>query len=419
MLTPMAYRLAAVMLVLAATVARAQPVPASGSGSAATDVATANEYPRIYLFTMGIGSLIWERHGHIAMCVEYEGREPDCYNYGIGDFRDPVKMGWGFFRGAQSFWAGKLPFSQMMAVYFEFHRTIWKQLLPLTADQKQQVIVKLESDILEQNRYYAYDHFGDNCTTRIRDIIDNATGGALKSMTDGTNGETYRDLARDGFYGMRVPLIITDIAMGRTTDRVPTYWERMFLPQYLREAVQQRWGIKPIPIYIRPECAAEIHSARQENREPDPSCIERGIPTVVDPPSGRVWLALILLVVSLPVVLTRRWGHLQRTGLALSIMPYVLVGAILLFIAIISPLPYVKWNETVLVWFPFDLAVLFLGPVRRVKYAKGRVAMLALVALLMLVNVLKQPLWPELIAPLVAMLAVAFMPAVKPAKLAK
>ena len=28
-------------------------------------------------------------------------------------------------------------------------------------------------------------------------------------------------------------LLITDIAMGRSTDRVPTYYERMFLPQFL------------------------------------------------------------------------------------------------------------------------------------------------------------------------------------------
>ena len=51
-----------------------------------------------------------------------------------------------------------------MAVYYQFDRTIWKQLLPLNADQKQKILVKLEHDILEENRYYAYDHFDDNCT---------------------------------------------------------------------------------------------------------------------------------------------------------------------------------------------------------------------------------------------------------------
>ena len=404
MLHAMVTRLAVVMLVLACAVARAQPTPP-------TQPPVDSDYPHIYLVTMGIGSLIWERHGHIALCVEFaEGAEPVCYNYGIGDFHEPLKMVWGFFRGANSFWAGKDAWRNMMAVYYQFDRTIWKQLLPLTADQKQKMLVKLEHDILEENRYYAYDHFDDNCTTRIRNIIDDVTGGALSSMTNTTDGRTYRDLARDGFAGMRIPLIGTDVAMGRTTDRVPTYYERMFLPQYLREAVADRWGIKPVPVYVRKECLAEFRAAKQESRPPDEDCVERGIPTVPDPPSGRVLLALILLIASSPAWLTRVWGHLQRTGLVLAVAPYVLLGSIFLFLAIISPLPYVMWNETYIVWLPFDAAVLFLRGDRARRYARGRLIMLGIMALLMIVHVLKQPLWPEMVWPIVAMLSVAFLP---------
>jgi hypothetical protein len=407
MLLPMAKWLA-VVLVLTCAVARAQP------STVPTTEQPGGDFPRIYLVTMGIGSLIWERHGHIALCVEYgESQEPVCYNYGIGDFHEPLKMVWGFFRGANSFWAGKDTWRNMMWVYYQFDRTIWKQLLPLTADQKQKVLTKLEHDVLEENRYYAYDHFDDNCTTRIRNIIDDVTGGALSSMPDKTDGRTYRDLAREGFAGMRIPLLGTDVAMGRSTDRVPSFYERMFLPQFLREAVAEKWGVKPVPVYIRKECAAEFRAAHQEGRAPDESCVERGIPTVKDPHSGRVWLALILLLASAPAWLTRLWGRFQRTGLALAVVPYVLLGSIFLFLAIISPLPYVEWNETYIVWLPFDAAVLFLSSDRARWYAKGRLAMLGLMALLMLVNVLKQPLWPEMIWPIVPMLAVAFMKAKK------
>ena len=413
MLLAMAKWLVAV-LVLACAVARAEPAPVPSTSPPPQTVPTTapagDDYPRIYLVTMGIGSLIWERHGHIALCVEYsEGQEPVCFNYGIGDFHEPLKMVWGFFRGANSFWAGKDTWRNMMWVYYQFDRTIWRQLLPLTQDQKEKMLTKLEHDVLEPNRYYAYDHFDDNCTTRIRNIIDDVTGGALSSMPDKTDGRTYRDYARDGFAGMRIPLIGTDVAMGRTTDRVPSFYDRMFLPQYLREAVAEKWGVKPTPVYIRKECAAELRAAHQENRPPDESCIERGIPTVPDPPSGRVLLALILLAASSPVWLTRLWGRFQRTGLALAVVPYVLLGSIFLFLAIISPLPYVEWNETYIVWLPFDAAALFLRGDRQRWYAKGRLAMLGLMALMMLVGVLKQPLWPEMVSPVAAMLAVAFM----------
>ena len=297
---------------------------------------------------MGIGSLIWERHGHIALCVTQKGVmyslrhldpvEDRCYNYGIGDFHEPVKMAWGFFRGANSFWVGRMIPEEMLQIYVQFDRTIWVQPLPLDADQKQKVIDKLESDIKPANRYYAYDHFADNCTTRIRDIIDNVTGGALKSMTDQTDGKTFRDLARDGFIGMksmsRLSLLITDIAMGRSTDRVPSYWERMFLPQYLREAVATKWKIAPIPIFVRSEC-------RNQQAQ---NCIERGVDVPDDGPSGRVLFALVIIALTAPVWLTRLWGRFQRTGLAISIVPYVLLGSILTFLAAISPLPYVRMN---------------------------------------------------------------------------
>jgi hypothetical protein len=223
-------------------------------------------------------------------------------------------------------------------------------------------------------------------------------------MTELTDGKTFRDLARDGFIGMkdmsRSSLLITDIAMGRSTDRVPTYWERMFLPQFLREAVQKKWGIKPMPIYVRKECRGIT----------TPNCIERGVDVGDDGPSGRWIFAFVIILMTAPSWATRLWGRFQRTGLAVSIIPYVLLGSILTFLALISPLPYVRWNESCLLLFPFDLAVLFLSPERRVKYARARVASLVLFAALMIINVFHQPLWAPLLWPLIPMAVVGFMP---------
>ncbi|HEY4242208.1 MAG TPA: DUF4105 domain-containing protein [Kofleriaceae bacterium] len=349
--------------------------------------ATERDHRSIKLVTMGIGSLIWERHGHIAVCACGESPDEDeCYNYGIGDFAKPVAMGWGFLRGEKSFWAGKEEPMNMLWVYVHFDRSIWVQDLHLTEDQRVSMMKKLESDVLEENRYYAYDHFADNCTTRIRDIIDNTIGGKLKAVSDKpTDGRTFRDLARAGFYGMEGPLLVTDIAMGRTTDRVPTYWERMFLPEFLRKATADDLGIPAKLIYER-----------------------KGPPALDDSPSGRPWIALIALLLGAPCVLAAWRGRFQRSSVALAVIPPVLLGLVMWMIVIISPLPYLRWNEVILVFFPFDLCLFVLSAQRRVKYARGRVAMLVLMALLMAINVLKQPLWPELLFPLVPALVVGF-----------
>jgi hypothetical protein len=406
----MLLRIAVLALVLTGT-ARAQPGPDLPPPVAP---AITDQSPVIDLVTMGIGSLIWERHGHIALCVTEHGlgdalRHPGsgnnyCYNYGIGDFHQPVKMAWGFFRAADSFWVGKDYPERMLEVYLYFDRTVWVQPLPLNAEQKTKVIAKLEHDILPENRNYSYDHFADNCTTRIRDIIDNVTDGSLSKMTELGDGKTFRELARDGFIGMksmsRLSLLITDMAMGRSTDRVPTYWERMFLPQFLREAVAKRWNITPIPIYVRKEC----RNSTSEN------CVMRGVDVPDDGPSGRVLFALLVIALTIPAWATRLWGRFQRTGLAVAILPYALLGTILTFLAAISPLPYVRWNESCLVFLPIDLIVPFLGAELARKYARGRVVMLAIIGALLVLNLFHQPLWAPLLWPLIPMAAVGFMP---------
>lgn len=346
-----------------------------------------DEEPRIDLVTMGVGSLIWERHGHIVLCVYWRDAYKDrCYNYGIGDFGDPIGMGWGFFRGTNSFWAGDGSPRGTFYIYEHNDRTIWAQTLPLTAEQKKHVVTKLKRDILDENRYYSYDHFDDNCTTRVRDILDEATGGAFSKMKVQTDGRTYRDLAREGFFGMRVPLLITDLAMGRSTDRVPTYYERMFLPDYMREAVTKLWGVEPRVLYQR-----------------------KGPPPLHDGPSGRVWLALLMLALTAPVVLAVRRGRFRRTALAVALVPQFLLGVAFWTLAIISPLPYVHINETCLIFFPLDLAMLLLPQRLARAYARGRTISLVLIAAMLAIGVLKQPLWSVLIGPLVPALALGYL----------
>jgi hypothetical protein len=348
----------------------------------------AAEKPVIELVTMGVGALIWERHGHIALCVRDDGMRPDrCYNYGIGDFRHPLAMVWGFFRGTQSFWVGKQRVDDMMSIYEYADRTIWVQPLPLTQAQKQQLIDKLEFDILDANRYYAYDHFWDNCTTRVRDGIDAVTGGKLSAMREPTDGRTYRDLAREGFYGMRAPLVATDVGMGRSTDRAPTYFERMFLPQYMREAVTRLWGIEPRIRYQR-----------------------QGPPPQTDGPSGRVWFAILIALATSPAWIARLLGRWQRIGLAVAIVPYALLGGVLTFLALISPLPYVRWNEACLVWLPLDVLAFALSPERRRRYARARLVMLAAIFALWLVGIMRQPLLSPLLWPAIPLAVVGLWP---------
>jgi hypothetical protein len=409
----------AILVGLCAT-AMAQPGPTTGTRKQMTPEVEKliSEKPIINLVTMGVGGLIWERHGHIALCVSYENPRDDmCFNYGIGDFHHPLRMGWGFFRANGAFWVGEQRPQTMLSIYSNADRTIWVQPLPLTKEQKDQVLAKLKFDVREENKHYSYDHLWDNCTTRVRDIIDNATGGALSKMPNKADGRTFRELAREGFYGLPkswIPLILTDISMGRVSDQVPNYYERMFLPDYMREAVTELWGIEPMVLYQRqgPFAVKEIEKALADgNLTPEKKAqLQNRLDELHQEPSGRWYIALLAFLLTSPVWLTRLIGRFQRVGLALAVIPPAFLGTIYWFLAIVSPLPYVRWNETCLCLMPFDLALLFLSGERKKKYARYRVIMLALVAALLLVNVLKAPIWTVWLWAIIPNAVVAFMP---------
>jgi hypothetical protein len=377
--------------------------------------------PTIELVTMGIGSLAWERHGHIALCVRYQDRRKDiCFNYGIGSFHKPVEMAWGFFRGTNSFWAGEQTIDHLIQIYAGRNRTVWAQPIPLDPAQKQKVIDALYRDTAPlaerrrmrpdgQNLYYAYDHFWDNCTTRVRDILDDASGGQLSTLKGvATDGKTFRDLARDGFWGMRGFLLITDVAMGRVTDREPDYWERMFLPQFLREGVEKKWGIKPIILYQRqPELERPELAGLDTKADTDGNGLA-DVEEDKEHQSGRVLMVFLLFLLVAPAIAARYFGRFQRSTLALAIIPQFILGGILWFLAIISPLPYVMWNESLLVLLPLDLLLLIMKPEKRKLYARARVAMLGLYVLLNLIGVMKQPILALVIWPLIPNFLVGF-----------
>src|SRR5690606_34050287 len=77
--------------------AHAGDTPDPSQAPGATAAQPDGPVPDIVLYTMGKCSVVWEKFGHAALCVEYrpESRRPSlCYNYGTTDFTAPVSVGW-------------------------------------------------------------------------------------------------------------------------------------------------------------------------------------------------------------------------------------------------------------------------------------------------------------------------------------
>ena len=332
------------------------------------------EGTRVDLYTMGRGEDLFSKFGHAALCVSEAGRREEgvCYNYGTSDFSRPIGLGWEVVRGRSQFWVSVSDLPDMIASFEIEDRTIFRQTLPLTEKQASNLARTLERDALSENRAYVYNHFLENCSTRPRDHIDEATGGLLRHVRLPGIG-TYRDYAAEGL-SHASPLLVpaSDFLMGRWVDRPIDAYAAMFIPDVLREGVAKALGSSPEVVYDRsgPTSPSRVSSVR-----------------------GAFLAASVLLAAAFFASLLfgpRVRGFARKLGGTLL----GTVGALLLVAALVSVLPELRRNELLLVFFPLDF---FLRSSNRAfveSYSTMRLLVLAVVAVLRGVGVLIQPLWP-------------------------
>jgi hypothetical protein len=346
------------------------------------------EAPTIDLYTFGNGELIFEKFGHAALCLTYHarGRQPMCFNYGVTNFREVGKLAWGFLRTEQKFWVEPEPLGNLLGFYARFEdRTIYRQRLfsasdarpprtglePLDEAAAKKLEARLRHDILPENKFYYYDHFFDNCTTRLRDMVNDVTDGKLKAgATDVYYPITFREIGQNGLNAWGTYLGFTDFFGGRTLDRYPTMWEAQFHPDVFRSEVAAKLGVQPVVVYER-----------------------KGPPFPETGPKGRPLTLFLAFLFGLPLLLARWRRRFERAALAWACVPLILWGLVTWSLSIISSIPMFRWNEAVFLFVPFDVAVPFLGERRRRIYARVRLGMVLLVSLLVSVGIFKQPLW--------------------------
>ena len=103
--------------------------------------------------------------------------------------------------------------------------------LDLDRKAKRAILSYAENSALPENRYYDYGEFSDNCSTRIRDIIDMGTGGQFKAAIGDESGlYSLRQHIRRFTWSKPVADWVLNLAMGRNYDRTISPWEEMFLP---------------------------------------------------------------------------------------------------------------------------------------------------------------------------------------------
>lgn len=193
---------------------------------------------QVFLLTFGEGELYFEKYGHNALWFRDPTRGIDeAYNWGEFDFESP-----GFLRrlllGDMQYWTSAYRGMDLIEAYRQRDRTIILQRLNLTPQQADSALAYARWNARDENKFYRYDYFRDNCSTRVRDLIDRAVGGALRRATTATVDRTYRSETLRLVDDLTFTQFGIDVALGRPTDRQLSVWESAFVPMRLREAVR-------------------------------------------------------------------------------------------------------------------------------------------------------------------------------------
>ena len=194
----------------------------------------------VYVITLGQGDQVWERYGHNALWIHDPVRGTDrTYNWGVFDASGPQFI-LRFIRGRMRYWLESVDVDRLMAFYRAADRTIIVQRLALSPTQAASLQEFVEWNAREENKYYWYDYFRDNCSTRLRDAIDRALGGAIRSATAGeTTTNTYRSESIRLMEGMPLTQAGIMLGLGPLTDRPLSEWEEMFVPMRMRDRLRE------------------------------------------------------------------------------------------------------------------------------------------------------------------------------------
>ena len=189
-----------------------------------------------HLVTVDVGNRLWDNFGHSALRMRDEASGADVlFNWGGFDIGGGM-LGFGlrFFRGETNYRLFTVPTEQAYALYREEERSVWEDRINLNNAEKARLYQRLMWNLEPENLVYAYDYFDDNCTTRLRDYLDEALDGRMRAQFAGTTDTTYRQVVQAHYASLSPVAMLLDIGMNSNIDRAMSEWESLFLPLNLR-----------------------------------------------------------------------------------------------------------------------------------------------------------------------------------------
>jgi hypothetical protein len=196
----------------------------------------------VSLITYGPGETYWERFGHDAIEIrDTVSGEAVNFNYGVFDF-DESGFLFNFARGRMHYLMDAAHSEDDERYYIETGRSVTRQRLAFTPEQATALRDYLLWNLRPENVRYDYDYYVTNCSTRVRDALDKALGGILKTALQAKpGGMTYRQQTARLMSNQSWLMLILDLGLGPYADQPLNAWQESFLPMVLQRELA---GIK-------------------------------------------------------------------------------------------------------------------------------------------------------------------------------
>ncbi len=215
----------------------------------------------ISVLTMGPGSSLSDSFGHSAIRVQDKSKNYDLvFNYGVYDFNDPNFYS-NFIKGYLNYSLGVSYYKDFKSSYISNNRSIKEQVLLLPDVLNRKIADRLIFNSKPENKNYRYDYFSNNCSTIIKDIIDESLidyDYENDYIVENKGKNTYRNLIYENINKNSWGSLGIDICLGSYIDQEIDVKKNTFLPEYLFEYLNSSY-------YKHPDLSNKIKLVKKNN----------------------------------------------------------------------------------------------------------------------------------------------------------
>ncbi len=323
----------------------------------------------VSILTIGPGNSLSDAFGHSGIRVIDRVNDYDIvFNYGVYDFNAPNFYG-NFVKGRPIYSLGLNNYKNFYKNYVNQSRQIIEQKLDLSEYKKRVFVNRLITNSKEANKFYEYNYFENNCSTKIADIFneileEDIKNEGLHKVNVGPN--SYRKLVYENINPNSWGALGIDICLGAIIDKNINSQDELFLPYNLKS-------------YFDDLGNSNIRNGNLVTTSVLFGEYSKYTETLISP-------IYLLLILSLIIISITYIDYLRRTRSVLldSIVLLItgIIGLLLIYLWFFSNHTASAWNYNLLWAIPFNL-ILFIELLKK-KQKKWVISYLKLIIIMLL-----------------------------------